>query len=85
MSSMGTASAVLPQRAGGFRRLWRTLHQLFLEVMGALFAILALAWLSAALRTWSRDASHWMTAVTIGVALLFTFFALTSFRRAKKL
>ena len=84
MSSMGTASAV-PQRQGGFRRLWRTLHQLFLEVMGALFAILALAWLSAALRTWSRDASHWMTAVTIGVALLFTFFALTSFRRAKKL
>jgi hypothetical protein len=65
--------------------LWRALHQLFLEVMGALFAMLAVAWLGAALRTWSRDAGHWMTGVSVGVAVLFAFFAFTSFRRAKKL
>jgi hypothetical protein len=84
MSSMATTPAA-PQKQGGFRRIWRALHQLFLEVMGALFAVLAFAWLNAAVRTWSRDAAHWMTGLTVGVALVFTFFALTSFRRARKM
>jgi hypothetical protein len=83
MSSTATAPAA-QRKEGGFRRVWRALHQLFLEVMGGLFAILAVAWLSAAVRTWSRDATHWMTGAAVGVALLFAFFALTSFRRARK-
>lgn len=69
----------------GFRRVWRTLRQLFHEMTGALFAILAVAWLNSALRAWSRDAAPWLIAVTVAVAVIFVFFAVTSFRRARKL
>ena len=70
---------------GGFRRLWRALRQLFHEVVGAVFAVLALGWLNAAIRSWSRDTAHWLIAVPVGVALLLGFFAVTSFRKARRL
>lgn len=69
----------------GFRRLWRVVKQLFYEAVGALFAILAFAWLNMALRAWTRDLAHWLIAVSIAVALLFVFFAFSSFRRARSL
>ena len=69
----------------GFRRIWRALRQLFHEVVGAMFGVLCLAWVSSALRAWSRDVAHWLIALTVAVAGLFAFFAVTSFRRAKKL
>jgi len=47
----GAASA--PAKPGAFQRLWRTAKQLFYEVTGAVFAILALAWLNSALRAWT--------------------------------
>jgi len=59
--------------------------QLFYEAVGALFAILAFAWLNMALRAWTRDLAHWLIAVSIAVALLFVFFAFSSFRRARSL
>jgi hypothetical protein len=59
--------------------------QLFYEAVGALFAILALAWLNMALRAWTRDLAHWLIVVSIAVALLFVFFAFSSFRRARSL
>ena len=74
-----------PRQPGGFRRLWRTLKQLFHEMIGAVFAVLALAWLNAALRAWSRDVARWLLAMAVGVAALFIFFAVTSFLRARKL
>jgi ABC-type Fe3+ transport system permease subunit len=74
-----------PRPPGGFRRLWRVLKQLFLEVTGAIFAVLALAWLNAAFRAWTRDVAHWLVALPIVVAGIFAFFAVTSFRRAKKI
>jgi hypothetical protein len=69
----------------GFRRLWRTLKQLFYETVGALFAILALAWLNNAFRAWTRDTAHWLLGVAVAVAAVFIFFAVSSFRRAKKI
>ena len=69
----------------GFRRLWRALRQLFLEVTGAIFAVLALGWLNAAFRAWTRDTARWLVGVAVAVALLFVLFAVTSFRRARKL
>jgi len=69
----------------GFRRLWRTLRQLFHEVTGAIFAVLALGWLNAAFRAWTRDTARWLVGIAVAVALLFVFFAVTSFRRARKL
>jgi type IV secretory pathway VirB2 component (pilin) len=84
MSTVATA-APAPQQRGGFRRLWRVLRQLFHEITGAIFAVLALGWLNAAFRAWTRDAAPWLMAIAVVVALLFVFFAVTSFRRARKL
>jgi glycerol uptake facilitator-like aquaporin len=84
MSTAATAAAA-SQQQGGFRRLWRVLKQLFHEVTGAVFAVLALAWLNSALRAWTRDVAHWLIGMAIAVAGLFLFFAVTSFRRARKL
>ena len=84
MSSAANA-ATAPQQQGGFRRFWRALRQLFHEVVAAVFAVLALAWLNLALRAWTRDAARWLIVLAVAVALLFVFFALTSFRKARKL
>jgi hypothetical protein len=69
----------------GFGRLWRALKQLFHEAVAAVFAVLALAWLNAILRSWTRDVARWMIVVGAAVVALFIFFAVTSFRRARKL
>jgi ABC-type Fe3+ transport system permease subunit len=82
--TLSTGSAE-PRPPGAFRRLWRVLKQLFLEVTGAIFAVLALAWLNAAFRAWTRDVAHWLVALPIVVAAIFAFFSVTSFRRAKKI
>ena len=83
--SSGASAATASQPQGGFRRLWRVLRQLFHEVIGAVFALLALGWLNAAFRAWTRDVARWLIAIAVAVALLFVFFAVTSFRRARKL
>jgi multisubunit Na+/H+ antiporter MnhB subunit len=69
----------------GFERLWRALKQLFYEVVGVLFTVLAFGWLTSAFRAWTRDVAHWLIAVSIAVALIFMFFAVSSFRRARSL
>jgi NhaP-type Na+/H+ or K+/H+ antiporter len=80
--------AVTPPRVPeprGFKRLWRVLKQLFYEAVGAIFAILALGWLNSAFRAWTRDVAHWLIAIAVAVSLLFIFFAISSFRRARSL
>jgi hypothetical protein len=55
-------------------------------VTGAIFAILAVAWLNLTLRAYTtRDAARWFLALPFLVAALFIFFAVSSFRRARKL
>jgi len=83
--SMAASAAATTQQQGGFRRLWRVLRQLFHEATGAVFAVLALGWLNAALRAWTRDVARWLIGIAVAVALLFVFFAVTSFRKARKL
>jgi hypothetical protein len=78
-------SARRPAEPQGFRRLWRVFKQLFHEVIGAIFALLALGWLNMALRAWTRDATHWLIAISIIVGLVFVAFSVTSFRRARQL
>jgi glycerol uptake facilitator-like aquaporin len=84
---MSTAPSVAgrPAKPRGFRRLWRVLRQLFYEVVGAAFAVLAFGWLNSAFRAWTRDVAHWLIGISIAVALLFIFFAVSSFRRARQL
>jgi glycerol uptake facilitator-like aquaporin len=83
MSTATNAASAPPQ--GGFGRFWRALRELFHEVVAAVFAVLALAWLNAAFRAWTRDVAPWLIGIAVAVALLFAFFAVTSFRRARKL
>jgi lipopolysaccharide export LptBFGC system permease protein LptF len=78
-------SALLPSEPQGFRRLWRTIKQVFHEVMGAMFAVLAFGWLNMAFRAWTRDVTHWLILVTIAVAALFVFLAISSFRRSRRI
>ena len=84
MSSAATSPAV-GSRQGGFHRFWRALKQLFLEVAGAMFAFIGILWLSVALRSWNRDVAYWLIAAAMAFALLFFFFAISSFHRARKL
>lgn len=74
-----------PSGPRGFRRLWRVLKQLFHEVTGAAFALLAFGWLNSAFRAWTRDVAHWLIAVSIVVGGLFVVFSISSFRRARQL
>jgi glycerol uptake facilitator-like aquaporin len=85
MSTAVTSPSSATNEPRGFRRLWRVLRQLFHEVIGALFAVLALFWLNSALRAWSRDVAHWLIALVVVVGLIFVAFAFTAFRRARKL
>ena len=84
MSFVVTSPAAAPKK-GTFRRFWRAIRQLFLEIIGAFFAVFGVVWLNAALRSWNRDIAHWLIAAAIGFAVLFFFFAFSSFRRARKL
>jgi cell division protein FtsW (lipid II flippase) len=85
MPAAATSATDDSRSGGGFRRMWRALKQLFYEMTGAAFAILALVWLNTAFRAWTRDTAHWLLAVVILVAAIFVFFAVSSFRRAKKI
>ena len=84
---MSTAASLpdAQMKRGGFGRLWRTLKQLFHEVTGAIFAVLAFGWLNAAIRAWTRDVAYWLVAIAVLVAASFSLFAFTSFRRARNL
>jgi hypothetical protein len=73
------------RRPGGFARLWRTLKQLFHEMVGAVFAVLALAWIQSAIRAWSRDGARWLVATALLVAAVMAAFSFTSFRRARQI
>jgi hypothetical protein len=82
---MSTAASAAPApQQSSFHRFWRTLKQLFHELTGAVFGVLALGWLNAIFRSWTRDAAHWLLVVGLFVAGLFAFFSVTSFRRARK-
>ncbi len=83
--STAASAATASQPQGGFRRFWRALRQLFHELIASVFAVLALGWLNAALRAWTRDAARWLIGVAVAVAILFLFFAVTSFRKSRKL
>jgi multisubunit Na+/H+ antiporter MnhB subunit len=77
--------ALVPNEPRGFRRLWRTIKQIFHEVVGAIFAVLAFGWLNSAFRAWTRDVAHWLIVLAVAVAGIFVVFAVSSFRRSRQL
>jgi hypothetical protein len=84
---MPTPSSVesISSEPHGLRRLWRTVKQIFHEVVGAMFAVLAFGWLSSAFRAWTRDVAYWLIALAVFVAGIFVLFAVSSFRRSRQL
>jgi hypothetical protein len=66
------------------RIIWRAARELFHEVTGAVFFILAVAALQATWRAWQRGAAHWLLGVTVGYALLMILFGLLSFRDSRR-
>lgn len=73
-------------RAGGgfFRRLARASRQLFHEVTGAIFAVLAIGWSSASLRSWQHGVVLWQVALGFSVALMMLAFSVLAFRNARR-
>jgi multisubunit Na+/H+ antiporter MnhB subunit len=59
--------------------------QIFHEVVGAMFAVLAFGWLNSAFRAWSRDVARWLIVLAVAVAAIFVLFAVSSFRRSRQL
>lgn len=73
------------QPKSGFARVWRTLRQLFHEVVGGVFGVLAFVWLQSAVRAWTRDVAHWLVYAACVVAVILAIFSWTSFRRARQI
>jgi hypothetical protein len=66
------------------RVLWRAARELFHEVTGAVFFILALAAVQSAWRAWNRGAAGWLVGIGVGYALLMIFFGVLSFRDSRR-
>jgi hypothetical protein len=64
--------------------LWRAARELFHEVTGAVFFILAMAAFQAAWRAWHRGAARWLVGVSASYALLMIFFGVLSFRDSRR-
>jgi hypothetical protein len=66
------------------RVLWRAARELFHEVTGAVFFILAVAALQASWRAWHNGAAHWLVWTSAGYSVLMIFFGLLSFRDSRR-
>jgi hypothetical protein len=78
------AAPAAPGQRSGFGRFWLALRQLFHELVGAVFAVLALAWVQSAIGAWTRDGARWLVATAFVVAAVMAVFSFTSFRCARR-
>ena len=66
------------------RVLWRAARELFHEVTGTLFFLIAVSAIQSAWRAWHRGAGQWMVGVSGGYALLMILFGVLSFRDSRR-
>jgi hypothetical protein len=66
------------------RVIWRATRQLFHEATGAFFAMFALYGAVAAYREWHSRPTAWLLGFTVVYAVTMVIFAVTSFRRARR-
>jgi len=66
------------------RVLWRAVRELFHEVTGTLFFLIALSAIQSAWRAWQRGAGNWLIGVSTGYALLMILFGILSFRDSRR-
>ncbi len=69
--------------SGFFTRLWYVLRQLWHEVIGFVFLVLAVVGASAILREW-RGGSGTRVLFAVAFTLMMLYFGFTSFRSARK-
>ena len=67
-----------------FRVLWKAARELFHEVTGTLFFLIALSALQSAWRAWHRGAGQWLVGVSAVYALLMILFGVLSFRDSRR-
>lgn len=77
--------ALLVALSGFLRTLWNAARQLFHEVTGALFLVFAVAGGVATWREWRRGSAAWLVGLVAAFALMMAGFALSAFRRARRL
>ena len=66
------------------RVLWRAARELFHEITGTLFFVIALSAIQSAWRAWQRGAGSWLIGVSAGYALLMILFGILSFRDSRR-
>ncbi len=66
------------------RVLWRAARELFHEVTGTLFFLIAASAIQSAWRSWHRGAGQWLVSMTAGYALLMILFGVLSFRDSRR-
>jgi hypothetical protein len=66
------------------RVLWRAARELFHEVTGTLFFLIAVSAIQSAWRAWTRGAGHWLMAMDAGYAALMILFGVLSFRDSRR-
>jgi hypothetical protein len=66
------------------RVLWRAARELFHEVTGTLFFLIALSAVQSAWRAWHRGMGHGMVGVIAGYAALMVLFGVLSFRDSRR-
>jgi hypothetical protein len=66
------------------RVIWRAVREVFHEVTGAIFFIIALSATQSAWRAWHRGAARWLVGMSAGYALLMILFGVLSFRDSRR-
>jgi hypothetical protein len=67
-----------------FRVLWKAARELFHEVTGTLFFLIAASSIQSAWRAWHRGAGHWLVGLSAGFALMMIVFGILSFRDSRR-
>ncbi|MCL6481391.1 MAG: hypothetical protein K6U02_06660 [Firmicutes bacterium] len=78
------ATVLLVVATGLGQALWRATRQLFHELTGALFALLAGMGTASTWRLWQAEAESWRIGVAAGFAATMAAFAVLSFLRARR-
>ncbi len=66
------------------RSLWRAARALFHEMSGAAFILFAIMGAISAWREWRGHSAEWLIALAIGFTVMMAVFAVSSFRRARR-
>jgi hypothetical protein len=66
------------------RVLWRATRELFHEVTGALFLVIAVSAIQSCWRAWHRGAGRLLVGMTAGYAVLMILFGVLSFRDSRR-